>query len=93
MKPCLIGRKCDVQIILSINSNYISKQSEVFSTLDVPFFQFKHSCYLVGMQMHMLLQHSTCAASDPSAMQIYEHIEEVLERTNCLLSFDVTQIA
>jgi hypothetical protein len=54
MKPCLNGEKCDIQHILSIGSNYVSKPPAIFNALGVPFFQFMHS-YTVGVQM--LLQH------------------------------------
>lgn len=34
----------------------------VFNVLDTHFLQCMRVCYLVGMQVQMLLKHSTCAA-------------------------------
>jgi hypothetical protein len=64
IKPYLIGKKSDVHNILSTGNNYIIKLSRIFKTLHaILFFQFMHWCYLVGMQVQMLLQHYICAAT------------------------------
>jgi hypothetical protein len=56
MKPRFNGEKCDIQHILSIGSNYVSKLLAIFNTPDlVTFFQFMHWWWV-------LLQHSPCAA-------------------------------
>jgi hypothetical protein len=63
MKPRVIGKKYDIQNILSIGSIFVSKIVAIPNTLDAaPFFQFMHLCYLVGMQVQMFLQHCMCAA-------------------------------
>jgi hypothetical protein len=56
MKPRLIGKTCDV---ITIGNNYVPKPSAIFNTLDVHFNPYWY--YLVGMQMQLLLQRSSCA--------------------------------
>jgi hypothetical protein len=63
-KQRLIDKKYDFQSILSIGSIYIFKPPAILNTLDlVPRFQFMQCCYFVGMQVQMILQYSTRAAT------------------------------
>jgi hypothetical protein len=57
MKTFLIGKKCDIQNILSIGSNYLFKPSTVFSTLMLSF-----------LSIHMLMLSCRDAGANASSV-------------------------